>query len=276
MKTLLTLIAVTFCSFAFSQDYIVRRNGTKIEAQVIEISDTEIRYRLHSQPNGPIRIVMVRDVEEIIYEDGQFDKFEKQPDAQAPKTVYTRTETEKVKKDPILQGGFFLEGLIGYANYRVGSYYYYDNFTGTSYIADQSRSELALTIRFGSKWYFGQREKWRPGLQATWLRLGNYIDTRDAETLIIGTKSLSIANVGMTNAFRFNDKIGLEANFSVGPTLLIDPDYGSAHMGLLIGPEVKLRIGSLAIGLDYANMFGYASEVPNDFNVISLSVGAKF
>src|SRR5690606_23396739 len=136
----------------------------------------------YSQPEGPIRIVMVRDVEEVIYEDGQYDTFEKQPDAPAPKTTSYRPEP--VKKNPILEGGFFIEGLIGYGQYeRRTEYYYYDDFgyyypiqTTTQY------SELAFTIRLGNKWYFGQNEKWRPGLQATWLRLTNFIDTRDAET----------------------------------------------------------------------------------------------
>ena len=279
MKSILTVVTFLFiatCSQA--QDYIVKRNGTKIEAKVIEITDTEIKYRLFTQPNGPLRIVAIRDVEEIIYEDGQFDKFEQRP-ADTPRPVTSRTPVTREPKDPILKGGFFIEALIGYGGYEVRNEYmlydYYGNYIGTQEFFER-HADLAFTIRLGNKWYFGQNEKWRPGLQATWLRLGNYIDTRNMETMFIGTKTVSLANVGMTNAFRFTDDIGMEANFSVGPTIAFDLDNGRGNVGMLVGPEVKFRFRNLAVGVDYAYIWGDELNAPDNFNVLSLSIGAKF
>ena len=58
-----------------AQDLIVLRNGTIIEAKVIELSPTEIRYKRFSHPDGPTIIVPVRDVLSIRYENGTVENF---------------------------------------------------------------------------------------------------------------------------------------------------------------------------------------------------------
>lgn len=279
MKTILTLTTFLFFALAAqAQDYIVKRDGTKIEAKVLEISSTEIRYKLFTQPDGPLRIIRISEVEEIIYEDGQFDKFEQRTSDSGPvSTTASRPPVEE--KNPISQGGFFIEALIGYGQYQSREDYVYYDYYGNYYIEPMTEryNEMAFTIRFGNKWYFAQKGKWSPGLQATWLRLGNYIDTRNIETMFVGTKTISIANVGMANAFDFGNNLGMEANFSVGPTIAAQLNNGGyANLALLVAPEVKFRFKSLAVGLDYSYIWGNVTNGPDRFNVLSLSIGAKF
>lgn len=51
-------LAITYmvmnASIIFAQDIISMRNGDIIKAVIQEISQTEIKYKKHSNPNGPL------------------------------------------------------------------------------------------------------------------------------------------------------------------------------------------------------------------------------
>ncbi len=284
MNKLTAIIVFTLFSFlGFSQDVIIKRDGTKISANVIEITATTIKYRNFDQPEGPIRNIAINDVEEIIYNDGSWEKFEK--------VVETKTEepsapriTERKKKDFILDNGFFVEGIIGVNDYTErNTYYAYYDEQGNYYpdgfeTSETLRSTLtSVGVRFGSKWYFGTREKWRPGLQATYLKLGIYVNPNSG----IGfANSISLGNLGFANAFKLSESMGMEANANVGLNIMnFLPPFGNGPaVGLNYGAEVKFRYKVLAVGLDYSRMegnMGYAPE-RRSMNVFSVSIGAKF
>ena len=63
-------------TFGFSQDVILKRDGKKIEAKVLEVSSTLIKYKREDQQDGPLRTIPIYDVKEIIYEDGTWDTFD--------------------------------------------------------------------------------------------------------------------------------------------------------------------------------------------------------
>jgi len=269
-----------------AQDVIVKKDGTKIEAKVIEISPTSVRYRNFTQPEGPDRMISTSSLKEIVYEDGQFDDFSKIEEQSVPTKVAPVKNPRESKKenDPLLSSGFFIDGLIGYAeltreDYGTGNYIY-DPYGNLIYVTQVSKSSyLSLALRLGTKWYFGQREKWRPGLQVNWLRLNMYLDTDNPESLIIGPKNLSFCNIGMANIIKFNDNMGLELNFTTGLNTGIDLDYGRFDVGIAIAPEVKFRLKNIAIGLDYSRVEGLVTVGefrPDTWNQISLSIGAKF
>ena len=274
-----------------AQDVIVKKDGTKIEAKVIEISPTTVRYRNFTQPEGPDRTIAISSLKEIVYEDGQFDDFSKVQEATSPTVTPNPTITklptviDRKPKDPFLSSGVFIDGLIGFAqlnrlDYNDGSYFV-DEF-GYYYPSGpvvRKTNYLSLGFRLGTKWYFGQREQWRPGLQVNWIRLGLYLDPNDAASLLIGPKNLSICNVGMANIIKFNDNIGLELNFTTGLNMGVDLDYGRMDIGLGIAPEVKLRLKKLAIGLDYSYIQGFSGTTgtrEDIWNQLSISIGAKF
>lgn len=279
-------IIVLFISISFtgmSQDAIMKRDGTKIDAKVVEITATTIKYRNFDQPDGPLRNIAINDVQEIIYENGTWEKFEKTEQTSGYQPVTTDPTPIREPKDKILGNGLFIEGMLGMNRItQNGSYYgyYYDEFgnyiqqTGSS-----TQNYVSLSIRLGNKWYFGSNEKWRPGIQLTYFKLGVYINPNAGGSSEIGRNSMSLANVGFANIFKFNDKIGMEANANVGFSLInfLPPWNYEPAPGINYGAEVKFRFKALAVGLDYSRMdanFGQFDRVA--MNVFSVTIGAKF
>lgn len=277
--------------FAFSaaaQDVILKKDGTKIDAKVIEITTTTIKYKSWTQQDGPVRNIEISEVNEIIYNDGTWEKFDgaKKPDAEDPKEEpRTDERTERKKPDLIMKNGFFLEGILGAGVRQSYQDVYIPNIDpntgfdlgGQNVLMRRNDVYPSISLRIGSKFYFGAREKWRPGVQATWLRLGIYIDPEDvAFSVIAGPKTFSIANVGMTNVFKFNDKIGMEANLTAGYNMDLYLDEGEFNSGIATTIEAKFRYNRLAVGLDYMRIFGISGIQPSDYHVIGVSIGAKF
>jgi len=292
MKTYQVLFILFILPYSlFAQDVIVKKDGTKIEAKVIEITPTMVRYRNFTQPEGPDRSISTSSLKEIVYEDGQFDDFSKIPEVSvAPTQPAPRQPNsmnrERVVKDPLLSSGVFIDGLIGFAQLNRQDYqqdvYYIDqwgNYIFSPGPTSFTTNYLSIGFRLGTKWYFGENEKWRPGLQVNWIRLGIYLDPDDAGSLFIGPKNLSICNVGMANIIKFNDKMGLELNFTTGLNMGVDLDYGRMDIGIGITPEVKFRYKKLALGLDYSHIQGISSTTNfrgDIWNQLSISIGAKF
>ena len=75
---LLVSLAVGICSVA-AQDLIILRTGSVIEAQVEEISPTEIRYRRWDNLTGPLVVIPVANVLTIRYANGTYQIFTPEP-----------------------------------------------------------------------------------------------------------------------------------------------------------------------------------------------------
>lgn len=272
----------------------MKKDGKKIDAKVVEITTSMIKYRSWEQQDGPIRNIAIKDVKEIIYDDGTWDNFDNHKVEEPKETDPIRVDTREVEvdvdgpeNDKVMKSGFFMELLPGYAMRRgtdSWTEYIFDPVTGYNteliHTEETVSSYAALTLRFGSKWYFGAREKWRPGIQATWLRLGIYLNGDNNSfpvNIFSDPKSFSFVNVGMTNVFKFGENIGMEANLTSGFNLDLDLYEGEATIGLGVTPEVKFRYKKLAFGIDYMHIFGLDGPLyPADWDVFSLSIGAKF
>lgn len=74
---------------AGAQDLIVKRDSTRVEARVEEISPEQIRYRRFAAPAGPVYVLPVAQVAYIRYSDGYCDRFDAPAEAgeKAPKKV---------------------------------------------------------------------------------------------------------------------------------------------------------------------------------------------
>lgn len=75
--------ALILCLFAvkqqFAQDTIVKRDRRVVIAKIIEISETEVRYKRFDLPDGPLYIESKADIEYIAYPNGDKDKFAAAP-----------------------------------------------------------------------------------------------------------------------------------------------------------------------------------------------------
>ncbi len=71
------IVALLWAVSAFSQDFIILRNGDMIQSKVQEISDSEIRYKKFSNQGGPMYVVKVSEVLAINFENGDKEVFDK-------------------------------------------------------------------------------------------------------------------------------------------------------------------------------------------------------
>lgn len=110
MKKLVFLLtmsiwAVTVCA----QDVIIKRDATKIEALILEVSEDEVRYKTFSNQSGPTFVVKTNDIATIIYKNGDVQVFEK-------------------KAEPTTSNGNLRNGspIGGEVSYIGGNYYLND------------------------------------------------------------------------------------------------------------------------------------------------------
>lgn len=261
-------LMMLIASVSLSQDIIVKKDGARIEAKVVEITLAMIKYEKYDYPGGPIRNVAISEVRSIEFENGEIEVFTNE-------NVSKNEPSVPDKKDPIHENGLFIEGLFGFSNltYPVNNYNYN---TGTTTTSSESSGEASIQMRLGTKWYFGSLEKkWRPGVQLTFLRIAIY---HDFDFPI--NYSLSPLNLGFANVFKFSEKTGLEINANFGLNVMnfvpaIPGGWGwRGDGGIIYGAEVKYRYKSFAVGLDYSRINTFVKN--NTRNLISLSVGRKF
>lgn len=78
-----------FAMMSFAQDVIVKKDGSTILSKVEEVSDTQVKYKKHSNLDGPTYTVNVSDLQCINYENGEKETFNSTPgiDTTAPVTI---------------------------------------------------------------------------------------------------------------------------------------------------------------------------------------------
>lgn len=75
------LLAIS-CGLAGAQDLITKNDGTDIKAKVLEVSPTEVRYKMWDNQEGPVFVLNAADILLIRFENGENYVIEKT----APKT----------------------------------------------------------------------------------------------------------------------------------------------------------------------------------------------
>jgi len=78
MKKILFLSALTFClsQAVISQDKIYRNNGKVVEAKIIEIGSSEVKYKEFNNPDGPVYVLESDRIKKIVFQNGKEQKFE--------------------------------------------------------------------------------------------------------------------------------------------------------------------------------------------------------
>ena len=76
MKKLLLFLVLFGIAFnSISQDVILKRNNEKLNVKIIEISSTEIKYKMWGNDEGPINAIKKGYVHKIIYQNGSEEKY---------------------------------------------------------------------------------------------------------------------------------------------------------------------------------------------------------
>lgn len=79
------LALVVCCLTAMAQDVIVKKDGSSLVGKVVEVTDTEVKYRKADNPDGPLYTIKIVDLMRINYENGQSDILSQ--DGMVPSTV---------------------------------------------------------------------------------------------------------------------------------------------------------------------------------------------
>ena len=87
MKKVLTLMVALLTAFnLFAADIIVTRDARRIEAKILEVSSSEIKYKEADNLDGPTFVLTSAEINTIIYNNGTVKVFD-QPQ-QAPQQTY--------------------------------------------------------------------------------------------------------------------------------------------------------------------------------------------
>lgn len=65
----------SICNLSLSQDILTTIDGKTLECKVLEIEPPKLKYRLKSQPNGPVRIIQFSNILKVKYADGTEEVF---------------------------------------------------------------------------------------------------------------------------------------------------------------------------------------------------------
>ena len=74
-KLLIIILFLCGLTSASAQDIILKRDASEIEAKILEISDTELRYKSWTDIEGPTRIINVSEIFWVKYADGSKELF---------------------------------------------------------------------------------------------------------------------------------------------------------------------------------------------------------
>ena len=73
------LLAISASIYANAHDVILKCDGERIEALVIEVGSTSVKYKRMDNPNGPVYVCDIRDIQSITYENGRVETYGEAP-----------------------------------------------------------------------------------------------------------------------------------------------------------------------------------------------------
>ena len=79
MRKIIFAILMIFSAFCNAQDTIVKRDGNRVLSKIIEISETEVKFKKFDFQDGPDFIENKSNIESIIYSNGLKEEFKSQP-----------------------------------------------------------------------------------------------------------------------------------------------------------------------------------------------------
>lgn len=100
-RLLLTTAMFLWLLGANAADIIVLTNNTRIDAKITEVSDTEIKYKKVSNPDGPAFVIKTEQISSIIYDNGEVQTFANHSNQQTANNEQTQPQqAEPVAADP--------------------------------------------------------------------------------------------------------------------------------------------------------------------------------
>lgn len=95
--TLLAFIAISIT--AYSQDVITQKSGEDIQAKILEVNQTEVKYKKFDNQNGPTFSILKSNILMVRYENGTKDIFNQTEDVKEESKTSTEDMRMKGKRD---------------------------------------------------------------------------------------------------------------------------------------------------------------------------------
>jgi len=108
-KIIFTILTSIFTmSFCFSQDIITKKTSEDIQAKVLEVTATEIKFKKFDNQNGPTFTILKSEVLMVRYENGTKDIFTEEK------------KNETVSTPSTTSGDLFTQGKLDASKYYKG------------------------------------------------------------------------------------------------------------------------------------------------------------
>ena len=145
-------------------DVIVLRNSTRIDAKILEVSDTEIKYKKADNLNGPTFIQKVEGISAIIYENGDVSSYadlapaqnhnsqqtSKASNSSSNKTAEAQKESKfKLQFNPQPSDKYWFGLTIGYMSKNMKATYMGTSAQGSFVFGAESGKTYTPAMRFG-------------------------------------------------------------------------------------------------------------------------------
>lgn len=178
------VILLSLICKGFSQDIIIKTDSSKIEAKILEVRATEIKYKIFNFQDGPLYVVSKNDIAYVVYANGVKEIFE------TPKIIDTTPITPYISKDTIFTNATPPKGSENAHQAKVGDYIKFNLQVGAmmnSLSANYTRREPPLShtsfeeyssvsdknvynLNFGFNFLFGKNQYIKHVVGANYLR----------------------------------------------------------------------------------------------------------
>ena len=95
------LFFICLCVAVQAQDVIVTKDSRHIQAEIIEVSPSVVRYKVYGKPNAPVTTISIKDVESIIYES------DIEPEETEEDFNYKKNSRKTARRQPYISGTAF-------------------------------------------------------------------------------------------------------------------------------------------------------------------------
>ncbi|MCQ2341999.1 MAG: hypothetical protein MJZ75_00700 [Paludibacteraceae bacterium] len=257
MKKILLLVGLVASTMLSAADIIILKNSTKIDAKILEVSSSEIKYKKINNLDGPMFVVNTNEINSIVFENGDVQTYStvSQP-SQSRNNTIAQNETIEGSTETIMSNGMyssgkkahfqfihsigvnFIEGMAGPSMHfgfgsRVRDYLYIGGGLGCENLLKASYVEsynVALPFYAQVRGYVPVKKKFMPFVEFS---IGGTLDFIQAYYV---SPRGEIYDDGMRLGGHFYTEVGAgfyanKFNFSVGYSRLMGANTGYVKIG---------------------------------------------
>jgi hypothetical protein len=156
-KQSIIFIFLIFGTQLLGQDVILKRNGEKIKAKVIEITTDAIKYKDYDFQDGPLRNIRITDIQNITYENGRKETFIQEQPQIGVSQSQTSQQDQNTTSSSSYKGNYFMigtgfgnsYGVIGFrAQARFGGKVGFGIHGGLGLVPDEGGTALSAGVKF--------------------------------------------------------------------------------------------------------------------------------